>query len=180
MAKLPGGYVLAYGNEYPPDRISYLVGDFRLKDGADREALLSDLSFTVGSYKNESLADKTRHAGILCALKELDTGLPHTLAALTWVKIHGGKKQDPHKARIAYRKHVCSRPQEYAKANLAFSLARILETYTIEKVNTSRYNGVSDTDDGVLATLFQNVLKLVDGKPMSDPFPYLIFATTPR
>lgn len=174
MADRPVGHVLDYGNDHTPATVAFLVEGLRLNNGADKEMLLSDLSFIVNAYKLDAIADKTRHAGILEALRESDRAFQHTWAAHQWIKLHGGKKQDPHKSRIKYRS-IKTRPKLWAKHALATSLAQLLIKFTDEAVNTSRETDGSGTNNGTFATLYQGVLRLVDGEHgyLADPFPYL-------
>lgn len=199
MADLPMAHIMdyPYPPEFPTAKVAYLVEGLRLKDGADRGELLSELSFTVNRYKLDSIADKTRCAGILEALRNPDGAYTHTWAAHQLIerqerarkKLRNEYLNGPelelvaqaaaaHQARIEYR-GINTKPKRWAKHVLAVSLARILERYTTEKINTSRLTG-RNMNDGVLADLFQSVLELVDGCSLKDPFPYLKFASKKR
>lgn len=176
---LPVAHIMdyPYPPEFRPKNIKKLMVGLRLKDGAVRRELLCDLIYAVNRYKLDVIADKTRHAGILDALKNPDGAFTHTWAARKWIERHGGKDQDPHKARIKFRS-INTKSKRWAKHALATSLARILTEYTTEAVNTSREIEGAETKNGALAEIFQAVLTLVDGFPLSDPFPYLKFTSS--
>jgi hypothetical protein len=139
---------------------------------------LGDLEFAAVSYRSDQLADKTRLAGIYEGLWSIRTGegySSHNWAAKVWLDLFGGKKKSVELALDALRESKSQgRPPEYAKKMLAGSICNALNTHTRGVViSSSRDNGDALTKDGVLATLFQGTLEIIDGRPLADPFPYL-------